>query len=225
MSKKKAYYRSIFISDIHLGSAASKLDSLLDFLDHTKCEYLYICGDFIDFLHMYEHHGWSRSCNLVMRKLLSKVKKGTKIRICIGNHDALLGILSGFQFGNIHIAHSFLHENKYIDFLVLHGDKFDKSLKFDFLSKLISFICNHFHNNFLMKYLKRKASKIIEKRIDTEKMLCFAKKEGADGVIFGHTHIPKKEAPIFNCGDWTEHCTALVEDYNGEFEILNWSKK
>jgi UDP-2,3-diacylglucosamine pyrophosphatase LpxH len=221
MSKNKRSYRSIFISDIHLGSGASKVDLLLKFLDKTKCEYLYICGDFIDFLHLYEHHGWSRNCNLLMRKILSKVKKGTQIKICIGNHDAFLGIISSFEFGNIQIAHHFIHENQYIDYLVIHGDKFDKAMKCEFLAKAVAFLYNHMHSFSLVQFIKRRVDRWMENQVDKKSMLEFAKGHGADGVIYGHTHKPKIKPPYLNCGDWVEHCTAIVEDFDGEFKIVN----
>lgn len=133
----KQKLRSIFISDVHLGHPKSRVDKLINFIGTTKSEYLYIVGDFVDFYHLYEHHGWSKNCNLLIRKLLSRVRKGTKIRICIGNHDAFLGIISGYKFGNIEISHEFIHSNKFIDYLVLHGDKFDKSMNYGLLVKFL----------------------------------------------------------------------------------------
>lgn len=134
--------RAIFISDIHLGTDESRVDKLCDFLSSVESKYLYIVGDFVDFYHLYEHHGWSKKCNKVIRKILGLVKKDTQIRVCVGNHDAFLGLLTGFDFGNIKIRHTFVHSGVFVNYLVLHGDKYDSSL--NFLSRWASFVQTHF---------------------------------------------------------------------------------
>lgn len=222
---KKKYYRSIFISDLHLGSSISQEIKLLEFLDNFKSDYLYICGDFIDFYHLYEHHGWSKNCNLVIRKLLSKVKKGTKIKICIGNHDAFLGIIAGYRFGNIEVNHEFIHKNKYIDYLVLHGDLFDKSLKMTKISQILSFLYTHFNWIPGFKTIKKHIiDNISARNISFKKLNNYVYKSNSEGVVFGHTHKPFINQNIINCGDWTENCTAVLEDFNGEFKLYKFKK-
>ena len=223
-SSRKIYYRSIFISDIHLGFADSKIDLLLDFLEHTKSEYLYVVGDFVDFIHLHEHHGWSKKCNEIIRRMFSKVHKGTKIRICIGNHDAFFGILSGFQLGNIHIAKEFLHENKFCDYLVCHGDVYDKSMKWSFLSKIVSFCNSHFYWFSQLKRIRKIIDKIAERNINKEAMREDILKHGAFGIIYGHTHFPYIDKNEINCGDWVEHCSAIVETTEGQFELIKWKE-
>jgi UDP-2,3-diacylglucosamine pyrophosphatase LpxH len=165
MSNKKLY-RSIFISDIHLGSPACEVEALLIFLDSVKSEYLYIVGDFIDFYHLFEHHGWAAECNLVIRKIFSKVRKGTKVRLCIGNHDAFIGILSGFKLGDIEVGHRFIHQNEFINYLVIHGDYFDKGMRHVNLAKIMSFMYTHFHSIGIARYLKKICDKVSARHID-----------------------------------------------------------
>lgn len=220
MSKKK-HYRAIFISDIHLGSDHSRVHRLLHFLDQSKCDYLYILGDFVDFLHLYEHHGWSRKCNLLIRKLLSKVKKGTRVKIAIGNHDAFFGILSGFTFGNIEFGHEFVHHNSFVDYLVLHGDRFDRSMKHSFFVRVLSWIHQHWTWIPYLPFLKRKVDGYVERSVDLEALKDHADSHGCSGIIFGHTHRPREIEPgFYNCGDWVEHCSAVVETDDGEMEII-----
>jgi UDP-2,3-diacylglucosamine pyrophosphatase LpxH len=217
----KNKYRSVFVSDIHLGSPKSQDEKLLAFLETTKTEYLYIVGDFIDFFHLYEHHGWSKKCNLIIRRLLSKVRKGTQINLCFGNHDAFLGILNSFQFGEVNIQRQFIHHNQFTDYLVTHGDQYDYSLRHTAVVKMLAFFYTHFHSVPLIGCLKKLAYKIALHNMNMKKMMYDIKKVGVNGCIFGHTHKPEMKFPFMNCGDWTDHCTAIIEDYAGEFHLIN----
>lgn len=223
LKAEKTLYKSIFVSDIHLGVETSKIDLFLDFLEYTKCENLYIVGDFIDFFHMYEHHGWSSKCNLVLRRILNKLRKGTKVKICVGNHDAFLGILNGFRFGNMEIGKEFIHEGR---FLVLHGDIFDHSMHFSFVVKILAFIYNHFTWVPWMNGLKKLADMLSERSMNEEGLIDYAKQMGVGGVIYGHTHKPDvRDGFIYNCGDWVKNCTALVEKLDGDMELIKWKSK
>jgi UDP-2,3-diacylglucosamine pyrophosphatase LpxH len=220
----KEFYKSIFISDVHLGLDSSNEGVLLDFLENVKCDNLYIVGDFIDFIHLYEHHGWSKKCNLVIRKILSKLRKGSKIKICIGNHDAFLGVVRGFKLGDIEIKKRFVHKNKYIDYLVLHGDRFDSNMKYATIVKALSFIYAHFTWFPLMNMVKSFVDSLAERSMDIESMLDYARDKGADGVIYGHTHNPYKDGNLLNCGDWINHCSAVVETEDDEMKVIYWKK-
>jgi UDP-2,3-diacylglucosamine pyrophosphatase LpxH len=209
--------RAIFISDIHLGTEESRVDSLCDFLAGVEAEYLYIVGDFIDFYHLYEHHGWSKKCNKVIRKILGLVKRDTKIRVCVGNHDAFLGLLTGFDFGNIKIRHSFIHSGKFINYLVLHGDRYDRSV--GILSRWLSFLQTHCWWLPGFSKIRKVAYRACSRVVALDKMQLQAKEAGAEGIIFGHTHAPQIDGHIMNCGDWITNCTALVENQEGEFSL------
>jgi UDP-2,3-diacylglucosamine pyrophosphatase LpxH len=209
--------RAIFISDVHLGTDESRVEALCDFLSTAEAEYLYIVGDFVDFYHLYEHHGWSKKCNKVIRKILGLVKKDTKIRICVGNHDAFLGMLAGFKFGNIAIAHSFVHSGKFVNHLVTHGDRYDKSL--GMTARLLSFAQTHFWWLPMFGRIRNAVYKQCSRAVATDKLLEEATQNGAQSVIFGHTHDPKIDGLVMNCGDWVANCTALIEQEDGEFRI------
>jgi UDP-2,3-diacylglucosamine pyrophosphatase LpxH len=222
--KNKKLYNSIFISDLHLGTNLAKTEELLNFLGKVKCRHLYLVGDIVDFLHLYDHHGWSRNCNLVIRKILSKVRKGCMVKICIGNHDAFLGIVAGFKFGNIEIDYEFEHvaaDGK--KYLVLHGDDFDHSLKLSLLAKAVSFLYNHWHWLPLINKAKIFVDKMVERQMDVDGMVEYARNKGIGGVIFGHIHNPYICGDIINCGDWVGHCTAVVEELKGEMSIVDFS--
>ena len=220
----KTRYRSIFVSDIHLGSPSSKSGLLVEFLETTRCENLYIVGDFIDFYHLYEHHGWSSSCNQVIRRLLSKVGKKTQVKVCIGNHDAFLGLLSGFGFGNVKINHEFIHENKFTDYLVTHGDRFDYGLRFSPLTKVLSFLGLHLHNVPMVRWVKRLSDRLSTRTTCLTAIKRKALELGVGGCVIGHTHTPgyREDGNIWNCGDWVEHCTAVVENDNHEMSMFTF---
>lgn len=221
---KKQRYNAIFISDIHLGHDDSGVSKLLSFLESVKSDYLYICGDMIDFYHLYEHHGWSKKCNLLIRRILSKVKKNTKVRICIGNHDAFLGILCGFEFGGISIDYNFIHSGIINDYLVIHGDGYDKTMGMFNLSKICCFIHMHLGWVPLIKKLSSIVNKYTERGVDVDKMRCDAHSLGCYGVIFGHTHSPSidRHQTLMNCGDWITNHSALCEDKDGNFELITF---
>lgn len=220
----KEHYRSIFLSDIHLGSNLCRSEELLEFLDHVKSDYLYLVGDTVDFLHLYEHHGWSRDCNLILRRFLSKVRKGTKIRICIGNHDAFLGMVHGFNFGDIEIDYSFIHSGIFMDYMVTHGDIYDPNLRHDFIVKILAFFYMHFHEYPFIKRFKSWVDYRVERSVDVDGMVADAEVHGAAGIIYGHTHKPiyRDKSRIINCGDWMEHSTALLETEDGEMRLSRW---
>jgi UDP-2,3-diacylglucosamine pyrophosphatase LpxH len=196
----------------------------LDFLDHVKSDYLYLVGDTVDFLHLYEHHGWSRDCNLILRRLLSKVRKGAKVRVCIGNHDAFLGMVRGFNFGDIEIDYSFVHSGVFMDYLVVHGDAYDPNLRHDFLVKILAFFYTHFHDYPFVKRLKKWVDMRVERDVDVEQISQDAESSDAHGIVYGHTHKPvyRNNGRIINCGDWMEHATVLLESDDGEMHLSSW---
>lgn len=221
----KTHYRSIFISDVHLGFRQSNIESLLDFFNHTKSENLYILGDFIDFIHLHEHHGWSKECNEILKKLFSKVLKGTNIKICVGNHDAFLGILSGFELGDIQIDKKFIHQNKFCDYLVCHGDEYDLSMRWSFIAKILCFLHSHLYWFPGVKYLRKLTDSLVLRNIDKSAIYKDIKDHHVSGIIYGHTHFPFISETEMNCGDWVENCTTIVEDFDSKFKLIYWKDK
>mgnify|MGYP001223976757 FL=1 len=239
-------YRSIFISDLHLGIKHAQVSEFLDFIKENQCENLYLVGDFIDGWALQRKWFWSADCNTIIQKILRLMRqRDTKIYYIIGNHDDFLENFRGLHFGNLEICQEKIHESKKgKKFLVIHGHQFDGFLKHNiWLQKLGAFLyeilltINYRFNKIrrrlgmrywsLSNYLKQQTKKAVNFINDFEKtMIYFADKKECDGVICGHIHKPEYKnidnKIYLNCGDWIENCTALVEHNNGEFSLKKY---
>ena len=240
-----AKYRSIFISDVHLGTKDCKAAQLNDFLKHHSCEQLYLVGDIFDGWRMQSGVYWHKSFNRIIRRILKLAKKGIPIYYITGNHDEFLRRYANTQLDNIYLINRKIHitANK-LRFLIIHGDQFEqvtrctKLLKYigdrgyDWLM-LINRICNRLRAKygygywsfaaFLKEHIKR-AKQYID---DYECAVAHgAKKQGFDGVICGHIHQAADKniegVRYLNTGDWVESCTAIVEDFEGELKLVHW---
>lgn len=241
-------FRSIFISDIHLGTRRAQADALLDFLRNTESTYLYLVGDVIDSWALRKHWHWQQSHNDVVQKLLRKARKGTKLIYIPGNHDENFRDFANLRFGRVRVLEEAVHTaangKRY---LVLHGDKFDGVVCFaPWLAKLgdqayeVSMSLNASINRVrrffrlpywsLSAYLKHKVKKSVEfiSRYE-DAVVREARLRDCDGVICGHIHTPDDRhingVHYLNDGDWVESCTALVEHFDGSFEIISWQGK
>lgn len=241
-------YRSIFISDIHLGFRGCRAEFLLDFLHRTESEYLYLVGDIIDVWEMRTRLFWPQAHNNVIRTILGKAKRGTKVVYIPGNHDEVLRDYAGMDFGNVLIRRDAVHETadgKRL--LVLHGDEFDSVVQ---CSRLLAMLgnktydwllyLNRWLNVFrrrlgfpywsLAAYLKHKVKNAMQFISDFEHAVAReVKKRNVHGVVCGHIHhaeITRHDGALYcNDGDWVESCTALVEKFDGELELLNWTEQ
>lgn len=244
-------YRTIFISDVHLGTRDCKAAALINFLKHNSSTKLYLVGDIIDAWKIQQNKWrWKKSHTTVVQKILSCAKKGTEVILIAGNHDEFLRpmIPYGFSFGHIKILNQTVHYG--IDgkrYLVIHGDLFDGISKlaawlpilgdkvYDVILRLnthVNWIRNLFGLEYfsLSKYLKYSVKKAVDFIFEFEKNLAdYSKKRGFDGIICGHIHhaeIKLIDGIIYmNDGDWVESCTALVEHHNGKWEIITWTKE
>lgn len=244
-------YRSIFISDVHLGTKDCKADQLNNFLKHNSCETLYMVGDIIDAWKIQQNKWrWKQSHTNVVRRVLGHAKRGTRVVFIAGNHDEFLRpmIPYGFSFGMIEIHNQIEHigaDGKH--YLVTHGDLFDGITRLapwlGFLGdKLYDFILsvNSKYNWIrhrmgfgywsLSRYLKHRVKKAVDFMFQFERNLAgYCRKRGFDGVICGHIHhaeIKEIDGVVYmNDGDWVESCTALVEHHNGRWEIVTWTKE
>jgi UDP-2,3-diacylglucosamine pyrophosphatase LpxH len=239
-------YRSIWISDTHLGTRGCKAQFLLDFLKNNESQYLYLVGDIVDGWRLKSSWYWPQSHNDIVQKILRKARKGTKVFYIPGNHDEALHDYSKMQFGGIVVENEAVHvtaEGR--KFLVLHGDKFDgvvqnaKWLAFlgdkaYELSLRINTIYNFIRHKFgypywsLSAYLKHKVKNAVSFITLFEQTLADeAVRRGMDGVICGHIHKAeiRRIGDILYCndGDWVESCTALVEDWSGQLSIVEWT--
>ena len=240
-------YRSIWISDIHLGTRGCKAELLLDFLRHTESDYLYLVGDIIDCWRLRRTWFWVQGHNDVVQKVLRKARKGTRVVYVPGNHDEPLRDYTDMQFGGITVLGEAIHEMA--DgrrLLVLHGDDFDGIIRYAKWLALLGdqaynllIAVNHWFNHLrhrlgypywsLSAYLKLKVKNAVDYIGDFENAVAAeARRRGVDGVVCGHIHKAEMRQidGILYCndGDWVESCTALVEHKDGRLEILDWAK-
>jgi len=238
-------YRSIFISDFHLGTKTCRAHDLLDFLRHHDAQFIYLVGDIIDGWQLKKSWHWSQEHNDVIQKLLRKARKGAMVTYLPGNHDAFARAYIDHHFGGIALAETALHltaDGRSL--LILHGDTFDTmvtqskwlaslgSSAYEFAIRL-NFIFNRIRRLLKMPYwslsawLKHKVKNAFT-YIDTfEKTLADeARRHGADGVVCGHIHRASIRecdgVTYYNTGDWVESCTALVEHHDGRLELVTW---
>ncbi|HEX7929242.1 MAG TPA: UDP-2,3-diacylglucosamine diphosphatase [bacterium] len=239
-------YRTIWLSDIHLGTRGCKAEFLLDFLKHNKSDHLYLVGDIIDGWQLGKGGYWVQSHNDVIRKFLKAAKNGTQVIYIPGNHDEMFRDYVDMQFGGVTVANEVVHETA--DgrrLLVIHGDQFDGVVRHHRWLALLgdrayTFVLrvNHYFNWVRRKlgypywslsaYLKHKVKNAVNFMTNFEQALANeARNRGFDGVVCGHIH--KAEMRMIdgilycNDGDWVESCTALVEHESGALEIINWA--
>lgn len=238
-------YRTIWISDVHLGTKGCQAELLLEFLKETECEQLFLVGDIVDGWRLKRSWYWPQAHNDVVQKLLRKARKGTLVTYIPGNHDEGFRQFLGHEFGRVKIVDEVIHTMR--DgrrFLVTHGDKFDVIVNYarwlalvgDFAYQLALDV-NIWYNFVRRKlgfpywslsaYLKYKVKNAVEFIGDYEKALAAeARRRDVQGVICGHIHhaVMRDIDGITYCndGDWVESCTALVEHESGELEIIPW---
>jgi UDP-2,3-diacylglucosamine pyrophosphatase LpxH len=240
-------FKTIFVSDIHLGTKFSKAGIFLDFLKDVEAENIYLVGDIIDGWAIKRKIKWAQSHSDVIQKLLRKARKGTNIFFIPGNHDEFLRPFLPLILGDrVIVNESF--EYRGIDkklYYVTHGDFFDSitmtkkwvavlgDYGYDLLLHLNGII-NFFRKALgvkkywsFSKYVKDSVKKSVSFINDYENVLVrHAKQKRYDGIICGHIHKAEiKEIEgirYMNSGDWVESCTALVETYQGEWEIVDW---
>lgn len=239
-------FRTLFISDVHLGAGGSQADQLLDFLKHHDAETIYLVGDIVDGWALKSSWHWPQSHNDFVQKMLRKARKGATIIYVPGNHDEFLRSYYGTHFGGIEVVESAIHEGA--DgrrYLVIHGDIFDLVIQnarwlahlgdkaYDVAIRLNRFV-NAFRRSFgfpywsLSKWAKFKVKNAVNYIGAFERTLAGeARRYNADGVICGHIHHAairdKHDIRYMNCGDWVERCTALAEHEDGRFEIITWA--
>ena len=241
-----ATFKTIWLSDVHLGSRACRVQLLLDFLRHARCETLYLAGDIIDLESLRRSFFWPASHTEVLRVLLKKSQEGTRIVYIPGNHDDDMRALIGTRFGNIEVLGRCIHTTAAgRRLLVLHGDEFDVVIAHGFLSALVGAVAYrgllglnrfvHWLNEMsgrpywsLAQHIKTKIGQ-AQRYIATFRRasLQAAEAEAVDGIVCGHIHkaeILEQENGLLYCndGDWVESCTAVVERTDGALELLTW---
>lgn len=245
-TSRRARYRAVWISDLHLGTPGCQAGALLDFLKHVESEHLFLVGDIIDGWQLRRSWYWPQAHNDVVQKLLRKARKGTRVIFIPGNHDEFARRYVGHNFGGIEVAEDWVHETADGRRLwVMHGDLFDGVIQcakwlahvgdslYEFTLKL-----NRYLNSLrarmglpywsLSKYLKLKVKRAVSYVGDFEAAVAReARKRGVQGVVCGHIHhaeLREIDGILYaNDGDWVESLTALVEHADGRLEIVDWS--
>ncbi len=239
-------YRSIFISDMHLGTRGCQSGLILDFLRHNDADAIFLVGDIIDGWRIRAKFYWPQQHNDVIQKLLRKVRRGARMVFIPGNHDEFARQFIGLSFGGIEILRNAVHiaaDGK--RYLVMHGDEFDvvvrhsKWLAFfgDWAYDAALFINTHFNalrRSFGLRYWSFSAWAKLKVKNAVNFIGSFelevareAKRRGVDGVICGHIHHPVIRdidgVTYVNTGDFVESCSLVVEHFDGRLEVLRWA--
>ena len=246
--RQRVPYRTIWISDIHLGTPGCNADLLMDFLKSIECETLYLVGDIIDAWRLRKGWYWPPRHNDVVRRILKMAKHGTHVVYVPGNHDEVLHDYAGLAFGDVTVANEVIHETA--DgrrLLVLHGDQFDSVVlyakwlaflgdsAYEFLLKanrIVNFVRRRFGLPYwsLAAHMKKRVKNAVSFISRFEEVVARAAAERhVDGVVCGHIHSAEirqfGDITYYNDGDWVESCTALVEHPDGRLEIIDWAER
>ncbi|MCP5209370.1 MAG: UDP-2,3-diacylglucosamine diphosphatase [Hahellaceae bacterium] len=241
-------FRAVFISDVHLGTPACQAQHLLDFLECVSCRTLYLVGDIIDLEHMKSRAHFTDTHHKIISLIMEKARSGTEVIYIPGNHDAFFRQLAGQTISGIKIRKNTLHrtaDNR--SFHVSHGDEFDHVVQISPLALLVgekahdSMLWLNGGVNKLRKamhlpywslagYIKEnlgKAQQFIGRFEQAALQACRSLQ--VDGYICGHIHYASfnRQSGVLYCndGDWVEHCTALVETFQGELKLMHWSEQ
>lgn len=240
--------RTLFLSDIHLGTRACQAERLLDFLREHPAENIFLIGDIIDFWAMKRSINWSAAQNTVVQKILRRARQGTDVIFIPGNHDEALRGYCGTNFGGIRVEREWVHtaaDGK--RYLLVHGDEYDQVTRYH---KWVAILGDVSYNLLvriniglswmrrqlgisgywsLAGYAKRKVKTALQFIFDFEENVVHgAKTRGLDGVICGHIHWAAIRdlhgLTYVNCGDWVDSCTGIVEHLDGRLELISWTE-
>ena len=241
-------YRTIWISDVHLGTRGCKAEYLLEFLRRNDADTIYLVGDIIDGWRLKKSWYWPQTHNDVVQKLLRMVRKGTRAVYVPGNHDEWLRDYTSLQFGGVEVVDEAIHvttDGRRL--LVMHGDAYDAvvtharwlALLGDGAYTVALWLNRHFNTWrrrlgypywSLSAYLKYRVKNAVQYIVSFgDAITDEARRRGLDGVVCGHIHHAEMRdlGGILYCntGDWVESCTALVEHFDGRLELIRWSER
>lgn len=240
--KNREKVRSLFISDIHLGSQFCRAEELLQFLRGIEAENVYLVGDIIDGWKMQKNIFWSDTYSFIVKRFIGMIKHGTNVWYVTGNHDEFLRKFAPQEFGHVQVVDECVYAT--VDgrrLLVIHGDIFDQlTMKAKWLyffgdwaysaGMWLNSKYNKIRVGLGLKYwslsliLKRNIKKAVNFINDFEHFIVrYTKEKGCSGVICGHIHTPViktvEDVVYYNCGDWVESCSVLIEHCDGQFEL------
>ena len=241
------HFRTLFLSDVHLGSKAAQAEMLVDFLRVHDAEKIYLVGDIVDGWRLKRSWHWPQSHNDVVQKLLRKARKGAEIIYVPGNHDEFLRSFLGQHFGGVEVKRNDIHVTA--DgrrFLVMHGDEFDVVVR---NARLLAYLGDWAYDaaiaiNVVFNFVRRKlgfpywsisawAKMKVKNAVNfigtfEQALADEAAKRDCDGVICGHIHHAQLTThsgiEYVNTGDWVESCTAIAERHDGSFELIRWTQ-
>jgi UDP-2,3-diacylglucosamine pyrophosphatase LpxH len=238
--------RSIFLSDIHLGTRACQAEPLLEFLREHESDNLFLIGDIVDFWSMKRGIYWSTHHNTVVQKILKRARHGVNVVFVPGNHDEALREHAGIAFGQIRLELEHIHTGA--DgrrWLLVHGDEFDQITRYH---RWLAVLGDHAYAlvvrlNALLSWTRRRlgisgywslsgyAKRMVKDAVSfifefEQSVAHYVKQRDVDGVICGHIHaaaIKELDGVTYvNCGDWVDSCTAIVEHHDGHLELIEW---
>ncbi|MFM5955327.1 MAG: UDP-2,3-diacylglucosamine diphosphatase [Novosphingobium sp.] len=243
--RPKRKYRTVWISDVHLGTRGCNAELLLDFLRAVECETLYLVGDIVDGWRLRKGWYWPDSHNEVVRRILKMAHRGTRVVLIAGNHDEMLRPYAGMSFGGVEIALEAIHvtaDGRRL--LITHGDAFDVVVLYhrwlaflgDAAYSLLlqaNVVLNRMRRRLklpywsLSSYLKKRVKNAVAFVGEFETAVARAAADrDVDGVVCGHIHSAEIRqigaVTYYNDGDWVESCTALAEDATGAIAIIDW---
>ncbi|SFW99458.1 UDP-2,3-diacylglucosamine diphosphatase [Marinospirillum alkaliphilum] len=239
---QKRSVRTLWISDVHLGTRDCQAEHLSDFLKQFQAERIYLVGDIIDGWKLRSGIYWPQAHTNVIRRLLTLSKRGTEVIYVTGNHDEFLRGYASLILGNIRLVDEAVHTT--LDgrrLLVVHGDQFDVITRYHrwlaFLGDSayeVTLVLNRWLNHWrrrwgygywsLSAWLKYKVKSAVNFISYFEEAIAHeCGRRGLDGVVCGHIHHAEirrvNEVDYLNCGDWVESCTALIENWDGQIEL------
>ncbi len=246
--EERPLYRSVFVSDMHLGTSGCQAGALLDFLKHHPSEQLYLVGDIVDGWQLRRRWYWPQAHNDVVQKVLRRARKGCRVVFVPGNHDEFARQFAGHAFGGIEVATEAVHRTADGRSLwVIHGDQFDAVVQ---CARWLAIVGDHLyeftlkmnrHVNTLRARLglpywslsawaKHKVKRALNYVTGFEEAVAHeARRRGHDGVVCGHIHRAEMRVidGVLYCndGDWVESRTALVEHHDGRLALVHWGAR
>lgn len=240
-------FKTIILSDVHLGAPDCQIEKVNYFLKHTQCDRLILNGDIIDGWSLGRKGGWTKDHTRFIRLVLKKIeKKGTEVIYLRGNHDDILDRFLPLSFGKLRVVNQYIHETDRGRYMVVHGDVFDTITQNSKLLAVVGDIgyqsllkMNRLYNRYrqwrgkeffsLSKAIKARTKTVVNYISKFEQQAeSFALKHGCIGFICGHIHTPDDKmmgsVHYLNSGDWVESNTALVEYDDGRMQVLTFSE-
>jgi UDP-2,3-diacylglucosamine pyrophosphatase LpxH len=238
--------RALFISDVHLGMRPIRVGQLIDFLRWHDADVIYLVGDIVDGWRLSKSWHWPAEYNELAQLLLEKAAEGTRMVVLPGNHDEFLRDYLGTYFGEVEFVDRTVHTTAQgKTYLVIHGDQFDVVvMNAKWLAHVgdwayraalrINIAINWIRRRLGLSYwslsawAKHKVKNAVSVIGRFEEALSLeARDSGVDGIICGHIHHADMHNRLgvhyINTGDWVESCTAIAEEYDGQFELITWN--